>query len=228
MIQILEESVTKSLNTAPSPSDRSRSSTTSFNAGGSEKKRKTKGVARTTKLMKVLQSEDQFEDFMQWMSREFSSEVLLSVIEFSQFKTYLMQYDKREDDEQILKGIKFYRKMPRSFIVHNGVDSESDITAIEADGNGQETRRGTINEAERIRVIGIAAALYVKYLDRRAELELNVSYSLRCRWEELHFRNYPKEDIGRLIDVVDKVIIENLNYVKQSFIRFDIDRSNKM
>ncbi len=71
----------------------------------------------------------------------------------------------------------------------------------------------------------IAGTLYKKYIDRYSELEINISWSLRNRWEQLHSNDYPGEDFMALSSAVDEVIAEMFKYIRQSFMRFDNDRS---
>ena len=98
--------------------------------------------------------------------------------------------------------------MPKSTIVYGSFGGE------DADGKARMTR--------------IAGALYVKYIERHCELEINISSALHNRWDLLHFRNYPEDDMMHLVAVVDDVILEMFKYIQQSFIRFDIDRSNNL
>ena len=53
---------------------------------------------------------------------------------------------------------------------------------------------------------------------------VRLSYSLRNRWDVLHFKNYPEDDMGELVNAVDEVISEMLKYIRHSFMRFDLDR----
>merc|ERR1719361_1240756 len=82
------------------------------------------GNTLTNKLKKTLQDEVEFEAFMDWMYREFSSEVMLSVIELAQFKQYLKEYVQSASNPFDLpadrvKTIRFYPSMPQSSIIHN-------------------------------------------------------------------------------------------------------------
>ena len=162
------------------------------------------------KLRETLQDEAQFESLMEWMYREFSSEALLSLIEFVQFKVLLKEYEQKADDDEEMR---FYSEIPKSTIVH----AVSESTA----GKLEETT-GSQNGSARLPPI--ADALYKKYIERHSELEINISYSLRNRWDVLHFKNYPEDDMGELVNAVDEVISEMLKYIRHSFMRFDLDR----
>ena len=156
------------------------------------------------KLRETLQDETQFESFMEWMYREFSSEAMLSAIELVQFRALLREYGRNADTaEEII----FYPEIPKSSIIH-GVTGSTTVS------QGRITRLATI-----------AGALYRKYMDRQAELEVNISWPLRNRWDLLHFRNYPEDDMTELVSAIDDVIAEMFKYIRQSFVRFDVDRS---
>ena len=94
-----------------------------------------------SRLRDTLNDEDKFEAFINWMYREFSSEAILSFIEFVQFRAYLMNHIsttntvkttnmmKTSDTMKAFKttgasdskrfDYQFYSKMPQSSIVHN-------------------------------------------------------------------------------------------------------------
>ena len=164
------------------------------------------------KLKDTLLDEAQFELLMDWMYSEFSCEIMLSVIEYVQFKAVLDEYEQSTDTaEEII----FYAEIPRSTIVHgvNGSMAE----------HLEETRDPLTGLA---RMSTIAGALYKKYIERHSELEINISSSLRNRWNSLHSRKYPENDLTELVSAVDEVISEMLKYIRQAFIRFDIDRKH--
>lgn len=143
-----------------------------------------------SKLREIFGDELLFEAFMAWMYREFSSEVLLSLIEFVQFKALLKGSQINEKE-----NIVFYSEIPKSTIVHS------------TDG-----------------IPAIADALYEKYIRSHSELQINISSMLRHRWDLLHFTNYHERDRDKLISAVAEVLQEMLKYIRQSFLRFDIDR----
>lgn len=60
-------------------------------------------------LAQTFENENEFELFIDWMHREFSSEILLSVIEFSQFKSVLEEYRPQVNAR---KHIRFFKGIP--------------------------------------------------------------------------------------------------------------------
>ena len=160
------------------------------------------------RLRKTLQDESEFQLFMDWMFREFSSEVLLSVIELVQFQALLKEYGQttaassEEVDRTFGEQIVFYRTIPRSSIVHENTK--------QVKGLGQLTR--------------IASSLYEKYIRSHSELEINIGSGLRDRWGALHSTNYPIDKLKQLNSVVSDCVCEMMKYIRQSFLRFDIDR----
>lgn len=205
----------------------------------------------TDKLRKTLQDEVRFEAFIDWMYREFSSEVMLSVIELGQFKQYLKEYVQRDSNPFDLpadrvKTIRFYDSMPRSSIVFKahtltfgdietlrsispGVEDQAN-TSPDTDSpdspsaaSGQVLVTSTPDE-EHEQMAQIAGALYERYIRRHCELEINISFGLRSRWDMLHCHEYPEEDLIRLITLVDEILAEMLRFVQQSYLRFDNNR----
>ena len=164
--------------------------------------------------METLQDELQFESFMDWLFREFSSEVMLSVIELVQFKQYLKKYGQRTD----VNEIGFFEKMPSSSIVESAQTLE--LNEVQSSSAGHE-QTWSDSHTGWVSVPRIAGALYDKYIRRHSVLEINISATLRNRWHTLHSSDYPQEDLPELSQLVDEVISEMLKYMRQSFLRFD-------
>merc|ERR1719242_727584 len=128
-------------------------------------------------LRETLKDEQGMEVFMQWMFREFSSEALLSSIEFTQFKAVLMDYVEagNGDQQNTAKGsnnLVFYPKIPKSTIVYGGIE-QMESTHNKTENSGSDL----------IKLKAIADALYQKYIERECELELNISSRLRGQWD---------------------------------------------
>jgi len=226
----------------------------SCDSSTSDQPSKGKRDTLTSKLRETLQDEVKFEAFMDWMYREFSSEVMLSVIELGQFKQYLKEYVQRASNPFDLpadrvKTIRFYNDMPRSSIIFQppvhtlnlhvierlrstsaGEQRVADSSPDAQDSPAAETDEVVISRTpdeertEKQRMKNIASALYEKYIRRHCELEVNISYGLRNRWDRLHCDRYPEEDLIELIQVVDEVLSEMLRFISQSYRRFECSR----
>lgn len=170
------------------------------------------------KMRETLKDERRFEVFIDWMYREFSSEVMLSVIELVQFKQYLKDCGLITDTDNE-EGVNFYRKMPRSTIVY-GVPTLRSISMLKSDSAGDEETG--VDEVNSNQWGCIGSALYEKYIERHSELEVNISFGLRRRWEKLHLTRYPESGVEEFASVCDSVVEEMLKYVRESFDRFDI------
>lgn len=168
------------------------------------------------KLRNTLREEESFELFMGWISREFSSECLLSVIEFSQFQAVLREHGQiREID--VLNGetdICFYPGIPQSSIVHEMSTVTTNIDNVKVDSSE------SVNNM--LCVARIAGALYQKYIRRHCELEINISWTLRNQWDSLHFKKYPQQDFNVLDKVTSDLISEMLKFIRQSFVRYSL------
>lgn len=172
------------------------------------------------KLRRTLQEETEFEMLMDWMFREFSSEVLLSVIELVQFQSFLKEYGQTattvlSPSERIV----FYGRIPSSSIVHQEESlDKKEVKVVNSSSEDSEDKR------RKLRLKRIASTLHEKYIRRHCELEINISCSLRDRWGMLHSNNYPSDQLTELNTVVNCIIQEMMKYLRQSYIRFDIDR----
>lgn len=183
------------------------------------------------KLMDTLRSESEFEDFMAHLYREFSSETMLSVIELVQFKSFLKEYGQTTDlvsPTNSVDGeeIVFFNKMPSSSIVHEDTISMRDSAFVPSDSAGEDVVGQTSDEVtqKQRRRMWIAGTLYEKYIRRHCELEINISWVLRNRWQALDTREYPMDEMQELIAILDEVLEEMLKYIRQSYLRYDISR----
>lgn len=147
---------------------------------------------------------------MNWMYLEFSSEVLLSLIELTQFQMLLEDFGNRIPRKKLYRQLIFYEGIPCSSIVH---EERIEVGKEEVD-----------EDPERMRVKHIASALYAKYIIRHCELQINISCILRSQWGALNANDYPMEEVAVLSNVVDECILEMTKYVRQSYLRFDMKR----
>ena len=179
----------------------------------------------SNKLRETLLNEAEFGYFVDWMYREFSSEVMLSFIELVQFNKYLMSFVEREHPDlfvsadDIHRDIRFYDGIPRSTIVFGAKNMNSK--------RGEGTDRGhglTEVTGQWDCMVAIADALHEKYIRTAAEFEINISSNLRSSWFQMDARGYPEDDVLQLLSLLSNTIAEMLKYIRQSFIRFAIDR----
>lgn len=151
------------------------------------------------------------------MLREFSSEALLSLVEFVQFQSFLREFAQQQSiplrechvhGKPMWKPVAFYNAIPLSSIVH-----EVGLTLTEEDDT---------ENVERSPVAVIASSLHEKYIRRHCELEINISAALRNRWAiaVLDVQNDDKDELSNLNVLVNSVILEMIKYVRQSFIRW--------
>ena len=126
-------------------------------------------------LSDALKTMDGFEDFMQHLSREWSMEILLALVEMIQFQNYVKTcYPELVDDVKytaLQKTILENDAIPESFIVCN--TDVTEVTALYCNEMMKFVENDTMTELK-IR----AYALYAKYIDGD-ELEINISYEQR-------------------------------------------------
>eukprot|EP01084_Bolivina_argentea_P046827 86245_1 len=150
----------------------------------------------------VLCNELQFEAFLHWMYREFSSETVLSFIEMVQFKEYIIDIiNKESDSETIYCKYRFYETMPKSSIVYN--DYKYDNVDVE---NQTKCQR-------------IASRLYCKYIQEFTQYQINISGNLRDKYQRQHESNWIL-DGKDLVYVFDEAVDEMFYLMLQSFNRF--------
>ena len=160
-------------------------------------------ISVTDKLRSTLSDEQKFEQFVQWMYGEFSSETILAFIELVQFKEFMMNEIKNEGVECKWR---FYENIPKSSII-------SSLKTKEIAQTGVENQRD--NEYRKI-----AHRLYAKYIKIGTELEVNISALLRDKYEDLDDNNWQIE-INELHNTFDEVIEEMFMLMLQSFVRFE-------
>merc|ERR1712228_143961 len=157
------------------------------------------------RMRQMLLDEQQFEDFVQFMIKEFSSESILSFVEFVQFKQRLIDYmnlktmttdDGKFENHLMSEGI------PKSSIVHGN------YAKIEEDEDMDKMFKN------------IATLLYEKYIKIGAEFEINISSGLRCQYFAINAKKWDME-IGKLVNVFDGLITEMNMFMRQSFCRYE-------
>ena len=152
----------------------------------------------TQRFQETLLNETNFEPFIHWMYREFSSEVILCFIELVQFKEFLIKRVEETSQEQIECEYSFYENMPKSSIVFN--------------------EEKNIEHDEEYKTI--AHKLYIKYIQMYSEHEINISSLLRQRYQALEAGNW-NVDIREMVNVFDRVIEEMFVFIRESYGRFE-------
>jgi len=182
-------------------------------------------------LTDILQGGALIQLFMQFLIDEFSQEVLLSLIEFKQFKAYAvqrlgkqineertteMETDTRtmsmistRDTTRMALSVHLPETLPQSSIVHSAPES------------------GTSTENELKRK---AFLLFKKYIRRGSELEINVDYQTRAKfnslmedceeWMQSHI------EVIDLIDLFDQPMAEMMRLMGYSKSRFRVDSAS--
>merc|ERR1712154_436901 len=156
---------------------------------------------------------------------------MLSVIELVQFKSLLRSYGQGTDspvsspsDDRNGEQIVFFNRMPTSSIVHDDTVEVKEIALVKSASAGENDQAPYGNDQKELRLRRVASSLHEKYIRRHCELEVNISGTLRDQWGALHSRDYPVDEVSELIQVVNQVVSEMMKYVRQSFLRYDIDR----
>ena len=180
-------------------------------------------------LQETLNDEQKCEAFINWMYREFSSEAILSFLEFVQFKKYIKE--EIGDTEKSIPGkadrfdFTLYHGMPRSTIVYDTWNVEdahiASFGATAPSLAGVLESGSSATEDPLIRTKGIAHLLFRKYIDYHAELEINISGPLRNKFVHLEQSNYTGMELMQFATVYNELISEMMKYLSESYRRFD-------
>ena len=185
-------------------------------------------------MQAILMSEQKCEAFVDWMYREFSSEVILSFLEFIQFRKFVKAEIRKTDGVDIDEDsdpydFDLFDGMPQSTIVYDSfqfdqsvpfpshlVDVPSDsIKSADLDFDGSPTQNPLI------RCKRIAHLLFMKYIDYDAQHEINISGRLRDKYVEMERMEYDGMDLKQFVTVYDEVISEMMKYQSESYMRFE-------
>ena len=146
----------------------------------------------TIKVSKILTDNNYFAAFMTHLTAEFSPELLLSLVEFIQFKQAIhriMQSDASSLRNNRFMSIEFPECVPKSSIVH---DEEDDFEQK-------------------------AYKLYTKYVRVGSEYEINISFGLRAQLTHRFERN---TEVKALVSVFDDCCNEMQRLLGYSLSRF--------
>jgi len=125
-------------------------------------------------LVDILRDIDMFESFMQHLAKEWSMELLLALVEFTQFQHQIKEYgkdtnSKNMDFSSIQQALIENTEIPSSYIVHHNnmadIVEECNVTLTE--------QYDADDEMIQFKIRG--CALYSKYIIGN-DLEINISY----------------------------------------------------
>ncbi len=159
----------------------------------------------------ILGEEEYFELFMDHMLSEFSSEVILSLIEFQQFQELIVSTTVFEGELEEIKRtfdgefniFELNKSIPKSSIVHNtktvdallvqrlksemnpDLKSEGKCTDRNSDsiGHGEEREDEYVEKLALMKEV--AHRLYLKYVAEGSEFEINISYFVRSHFVQM-------------------------------------------
>ena len=183
------------------------------------------------KLRETLNDEQKCEAFIDWMYREFSSEVILSFLEIVQFK----QFVKEQIGKICVAGdadpydFELYDGMPKSsiiydtFPIHEGVIQGITISSIVAVCSLSKDSGSAASPLENplMRCKQIAHLFFEKYIDYHSEHEINISGPLRNKYVELEQGQYEAMELEQFVTLYDEVIAEMMKYQAESYRRFE-------
>ena len=185
-------------------------------------------------MHKILMSEQKCEAFIDWMYREFSSEVILSFLELIQFRKFVKE-EIRKTDEVDIDGdsdpydFDLFDGMPQSTIIYDSfrfdqslplpsylVDVPSDsIKSADLEFDGSPTQNPLI------RCKRIAHLLFEKYIDYDSQHEINISGRLRDKYVAMERIEYNGMNLEQFVTVYDEAISEMMKYQSESYMRFE-------
>ena len=180
------------------------------------------------KLQETLKDEHQCEAFIDWMYREFSSEAILSFLEFVQFRKYVKE---EEIGKLCVAGdtdpydFALYDGMPKSTIVHDTSRLDQSFSSLSKGGVtamvGDLVTSTSPSDDTLVRCKRIAHLMFKKYIDYHAEHEINISASLRKKFVELEQQQYDGMELEQFVTLYDEVISEMMKYQAESYRRFE-------
>ena len=192
------------------------------------------------KLRETLSDEQKCEAFIDWMYREFCSEVILSFLEFVQFRNYVKAEIRKTDGNDVVAGdsdpydFVLYDGMPKSSIIYDSGQSNEGISQemtlswlVHVSSLSRDTDSGAApTENTLIKCKRIAHLFFRKYIEHHSELEINISGSLRNKYVDLEQKEYDGMNVKQFVTLYDKVLAEMMKYQSQSYQRFERANQN--
>ena len=186
-------------------------------------------------LFKILKNQQSFEAFIFHLAQEFSTEIIISLIEFTQFKHRMFErfdilktFKNALRDEDILA---FPEGVPKSDIVWDEIDDGFDDEAYKQIINDIKQRdRNDLNEKEYINFKIRAYKLFNKYIAEGGDAEINISFHMRQKlcnkmqnldeWVSYSNHSVFTVRLDLLYRVFDDCIEEMVKLLGYSLVRF--------
>ena len=186
-------------------------------------------------LKGILIDEQKCEAFIDWMYREFSCEVILSFIEFIQFRKFVREEIRKSGGSDMSADpdpydFAFYDGMPRSTIIYDPLQcSRANVPAHLFDVaslSGSLEFDGSPAEDPLIRCKTIAHLFFAKYINYASQHEINISGRLRDKFVKMEIAEYDGMNLEQFTTLYDDVIYEMLKYQSESYMRFERANQN--
>jgi len=184
-------------------------------------------------LEDVLRCENGFDSLFFHLNREFSTEVLLSLLEMTQFKELVLEaatergIARAEWKGEVYEYLEYplrSKKIPKSHIVHGEIDDELQKRFI--DGIGDADKRSMAELFVR------AHCLYARYIRKDSKLEVNISWPVRTELtktmddisvlirETLPSFGEARDAYIFLFGLFDECLNQNQGLLRNSFLRY--------
>jgi len=180
----------------------------------------------------MMKNEDLFEALVAWMMREFSGECPLMLVEFVQFKQYVLKV--KEDRSTVAAA-----QTDTTSVVAAQTDTATDTAATEEkeevkyidycyDGvpisSIVSRPRPGMDEMEKCR--NMAHELWLKYIKVGSLFEINISYGLRGKYKNCDDNNW-EMSLDELLIIFDEAMIESHKMMRPSLGRWKVDMHKK-
>ena len=181
----------------------------------------------------ILMSEQKCEAFVDWMYREFSSEVILSFLELIQFRKFVKEEISKTDGVDIDEDsdpydFDLFDGMPQSTIIYDSFQFDqavlpSHLVDVPSDSvkSADLEFGGSLTQNPLTRCKRIAHLLFEKYIDYDSQHEINISGRLREKYVEMDRIEYEGMDLEQFVTIYDELISEMLKYQSESYMRFE-------
>ena len=187
------------------------------------------------KLRDILSDQHKCEAFIDWMYREFSSEAILSFLEFVQFKKFVKQRLGKTDGVNSTGDpdpydFKLYDGMPKSSIIYDQFRLDQAMVThsmilpvheIVPSASEDVEQQNCLSNDPLMRCKRIAHLLFKKYIDNGSEHEINISGRMRDKYAELQREEYDGMNLQQFVSLYDEVIPEMMKYQFQSYQRYE-------